>query len=557
MTKRTAADHVVTALRSYGVRFVFGYPGGSILPLMDAIERETDIDWILVRHEGSAALAASALSKLTGGLGVCMATAGPGASNLLTGLLDAQLDRAPVLAITGMYPVWTQTRGGFQDIDQARMLGTVIGKSVTCNHPDQLPVLLRDCVGTATQERTVVHLAIPVDVQSVALDDNDPRFDVAHQYPEPLLLQPPPDPAVELVAGDIESLGDVVVVVGPRALGAGEVIERLAVKLGAAIISTLDAKGIIDESHPNSFGVLGIFGAPGVEITRDVLGEAEAILAFGVDDLAPFVVDQKGEQTRVLIQCEPDFTSVTHVFRRSRTLCGPIDDIAQRLLKLLPDRSESTTLGLARQAKLRFEQEFEKQATRATQFVHPVRVLKQLSEYLDEEAVVALDVGDNTVWAAQFLRPTARQRVLVSKQFGAMGFCLPALIASRLANPNVQLVGVTGDGGLQMVLGELLTAVQYGLSFPLIVLNNGRLQRIAAQQQRPVGTVLHNPDFVALAKACGADGMVVEAGSDLEYAFKTAFSYTKGPYILDVLCDPESLAPMGEWKHEFSPMQFS
>ncbi|MBI3268382.1 MAG: thiamine pyrophosphate-binding protein [Planctomycetes bacterium] len=551
------AGYVVAVLAAQGVRHVYGYPGASIIPLMDAVDLHPDVTWVLVRHEGAAALAASAHAKLTGELGVCMATAGPGATNLITGLVDAHVDRAPVLALTGVVPTWKQSRSGFQDIDGARLFAGCLSHSLACGHPDQLPILLRECVSHALQGRAAVHLAIPHDIQTVAVSPEDARF----RTTEPL-GSPAPEPAplewLEAAVPSLNAFSRKVIVVGGRAVGAGAAIEALAQRFKAPILSSMDAKGIIDESHPCSLGVLGVFGAPAVEMTLKILAEAEAILAFGVDDLAPFLVGQDGVQSRVLFQFEPDAGSVTHRYRSERVLCGPLEATARALAERVAVGSDGRLLADARQRKLAFAAAHSEEAAQTGgSFIHPVHFLRHLGRRLPEQSVVAFDVGDHTVWATQFLPLTKRQRVLVSKQFGVMGFALPALLAAKLARPEAHAFGICGDGGFQMVLGELATAVQYKAGFTLAVFENGVLQRVAAQQARPVGTRLHNPDFVAVARAMGAEGLVVDGDTDLDALFDKVFAPRETPLVLAVRLDPQVQAPMSSWSDGFTPLHFS
>ncbi len=551
----TLADYVISILAERGVRQVYGYPGAAIIPLMAAIDRHPDLQWILVRNESAAALAAAAEARLTGNLAVFLVTSGPGATNVVTGLVDAHVDRTPVLAITGLVPTWKQSRSGFQDLDQARLLSTLIPRSVSCQHPDQLPVLLRDCIGQAEQHRDVVHLAIPHDIQVVPIRPEDPRF-APGRIPQRVTAQVPPPAALDLVASELAQVARMVVVVGPRAVGAGEAIEELAERLDAPIISTLDAKGIIDESHPSALGVLGIFGAPGVEMARSVLQRSEAVLAFGIDNVAPFLTDQSGVQVRDLYLCEPDFTSLSHQYVRRRTLVGPLATIAQELYARLQDRRQDDLTRELLQQKRTFLETYSREGGPGGEFVHPVRFLSHLNSWLEADSVVALDVGDNTVWSAQYLLFTKRQRILVSNQLGTMGFCLPAAIAAKLARPGARVVGLCGDGGFQMLMGEMLTAVQYGLHFVLVVFNNGVLQRVIAQQGEPVGTVIRNPDFVALAKACGADGAVVRGDTDIREVLDRAFRPAGAPFLIDLRLDPKLKAPMSQWEDGFVPMHF-
>lgn len=563
---RNLADYVVSVLADRGVRHIFGYPGAAVVPLMEAIDGHPDVEWVLMRHEGAASLAASAMARLEDRLAVCVATSGPGATNLITGLVDAHVDRAPVLAITGMVPTWKQRRFGFQDLDQARLLGSILPRSVTCSHPDQLPGMLRDCIGRAEQDRDVVHLSLPLDVQEVEPGPEDHRFRL-QSMPERVELQRLPDEAYEIVAETLAERRAVVVCVGPRARGAGSAIERLAEKLGAPIISSLDGKGIIDESHPCSLGVLGIFGAPGLEITRDILQRAEGVLAFGIDNLGPFVTDESGVQVRELYQCEPDWSSVTQRYRRTRTLCCPLDVTARELAARLSPQEQDTRLDEARRRLRSFAKptgtagtstaEAGASSTRGGGFSHPGPFFARLNPRLDSETVIALDVGDNTLWGAQLLRLTHREPLLVSNQLGAMGFSLPAVVAAKLSRPDHQVIGICGDGGLQMAMGELMTAVQMELHVIVVVLRNSRLQRVAAQQEAPVGTELTNPDWVEMARACGAEAARITSDVDIDRVLDQALEDRSRPFLIDLPLATDAEAPMSTWDEDFVPLNFA
>lgn len=546
------ADYVVATLHAYGVRHVHAYPGASILPLMGAVHRHPEVTWITYRNEANAALAASAYAKLTGKVAVCAATAGPGASNLVTGLLDAQVDGARLLAITGMVDTWRQGRFEFQDIDAARLLGQFCSYSVSCSHPDELPSLLMECLGRADQRSCVTHLALPADIQKATL----PKSSLyATRRPQPPRYPHPSDAVLDQAAGVLNGATSVVIAVGADARGTGPAIERLAEKLNAPILTAFNAKGVVAESHPNVIGVLGIFGSPGVEVSSQVLREADLVLAFGLRDLGSFVAAHSGMQTRRLVQCEPGADSLTHRFERESTVVGPLDQTAEALLgRVRPGNGELLALG-RRLADTFFAQHAPPETP--VSGVHPVRFLQALNDYLDESTVLALDTGDNAVWAAQFLRLNHRQDILVSENLGAMGFCQPALIAARLARPQARLVGIAGDGGVQMSIGELSVAIQHQLPFVLVVFKNGILGRIQAQEATPFEVEIHSPNFAELARAYGAEGAVVEAGTDINAVLETAFQPRKVPFLIEVRLDPDQMAPMGGWKDGFVPLHFS
>lgn len=553
----SVSDYIIAELAKNGVTHIFGYPGASILPVMAAIDRHPTVEWVLMRNEASAALAASAHAKLTRKMAVCMATSGPGATNLITGLLDAQCDSAPVLAITGLVQTWRQGRYEFQDIDSAKVLGDLLSHSVRCDHPDQLPPMLHDCLGRAIQQDSVVHMAIATDVQSFVPAAEDERFHVV-QHTQGLFSQPPQERLIEKIGAELSAAGHVVIAVGPGAIGAGGAIEDLALKLSAPIITAFSGKGIIDESHPCAMGVLGIFGAPGAAMANKVINNADTILAFGLTDSAPFVAGQNGVQTRALYQCEIESGALTHKFQRKGTLIGPLKDIALSLVRATSETSNKELLNEAIAERRSFKAEWEESVDKQdTSFVHPVRFLQALNGYLEPESILTLDIGDNAVWAAQFLELTGRQRVLVSENLGVMGFALPAAIAASLARPTQRVVAIAGDGGLQMTIGELATAAQYGANFVLIIFNNGILGRIYAQQKKQFGSFLKNPDFVALARAYGFAARKVDSEQDIVPALKSAFEFRDRPFVIEVRCDANILAPMSKWDDGFTPLHFS
>lgn len=551
----TLADYIISTLREHGVERVYGYPGASIIELMSAIDRADSLDWILMRNEASASLAAAAQAKLTGKLSVCMATSGPGATNLITGLVDAQCDGAPVLAITGMPPTWRLGRFEFQDVDSAHLLRTVVGYSVQCDHPDQLPALLRDCIGRAQQERCVVHLALPIDIQKFRPNRDEQRWKPITSSAA-ATTQLIADETFDDVAGLLSLASYTVIAVGPGASGSGEAIERLADTLKSPIITSFAGKGVIDESHPCSLGVLGIFGAPGVDVAQKVISQADTVISFGIKDPSFFLAGSDGVQQRKLIQCEPEMASVTHRFDRAFTLTGDLNEIANSLADRVERRDNNNLLKEAQSLRANFTKEWS-QSRDTVDGVHPALFLSELSDYVHKFNVVAFDIGDNAVWSSEFLQLRHRPRLIVSENLGAMGFCLPACIAASLNGTPEKVLGICGDGGFQMTIGELAAAVQCKLDFVLVVFNNGILARIAAIQAHKFGSQVVNPDFTALATAYGCGGITVHHSSEIRPAIEKAIAHAGSPFIIDVMCDPKILAPMSKWEDGFTPVHFA
>lgn len=551
------ADYVIAFLGSLGVRHLYGYPGTPLVPFLAAMERQDKVAWMLMRHENAAAMAAGAHARLTGQLGVCVATSGPGALNSICGVVDADLDRAPVLVITGLVPTSQMGHWEFQDVDQTGLFGSVLEHSATCTHPNQLVALLRNFVGTAIQECRAVHLALPADLLETEISPGDPLFDLdADMLPRPLSLMPPPPAAIDLVASELGRYRLPVIVIGRRAIGCGPAIEHLAEKLGAPIITSLDGKGIVDESHPNVLGVLGIFGYPAVMATQEILAEADVILAIGVDTIKPFLTADVDMQHRALIQCESDFGFLTHEYHRHRTLVGPLDAIADGLRDAVAARVPNPVI--ARLAAERAGSVGGEQPAGtgkdAPSYLHPRELLAPLGRRLPAKAVVVLDTGAHTLWAAQYLQLTGRQRVIVSSHLGTMGFSLPAAIAAQQANRQGPVVAICGDGGFGMVAAELGSAAQAELPLVLVVFNNGVLQNVRSQQARPYGTRILNPDFAALAAAYGIDGARADAHADIAAILDEALDPARRrPMLIDLPVDPQLVFPISKWQHYAPP----
>lgn len=544
------ADYLVEFLAACGVRHIFGHPGSPLVPLLAALERQDKIEWILMRHENAAALAAAAQAKRTGELAVCVATSGPGALQAVCGIVEAQLDRAPVLALTGVVARDQQGHWDFQDVDQTSLYNALLPQSVTCASSQQLVALLRNLVGYTTQQHAAAHLALPVDVLDEDIAPEDPLFDLSRLRAPELPPVGVPDAARFAKAATILQESRPVIVVGRRAAGAGPEIERLAETLGAPLVAAFDGKGVVDESHPHYLGVLGIFGHPAIAATQRVVEEADCILAFGVDNLKPFLADARNAQCRRLIECAPDMLTTSHEYAVEASLLGSLGDVAAGLAAQLPQCPPSDVIDrLARERLDTMEDILERLALHDDPgFVNPLDFLLQLNPYLNEEHTLVVDTGSHALWVALFLRLKDRQPWLISERLGTMGFSLPALIAAQLSYPSQKAIGICGDGGFAMVGMELATAVQYRLPIVLVIMNNGVLQNVYAQQAQPYGTTIHNPDFVALAKSFGAEAAVIDGTSDVEAILQRALAETERPFIIDLHCSPSLLAPLSKWE---------
>lgn len=548
----TVADYLVSYLKAAGVKHIYGFPGMPLLPFLEAIRKDGEIEWILTRHENAAALAAAAHAKLTGEIGVCVSTSGPGVLQTVCGVMDAHLDGAPLLALTGMVPTANQGHWEFQDINQTSLYSSLLPFSASCVNPLQMPALLRNAIGYAIKNQCATHLSLSQDVLATEIDEHSHYFSIdPKRIPVPVKLLSPPQEALNIAAGQIDSYNQVVIVVGNRAICCGDAIEALAKKINAPIITTLDAKGIIDESSDNCLGVLGIFGFPAVETTKKMLSDADLVLAFGVDTLKPFLTNEHDAQVRDLIECEPDFASLSQHYHRRGTLIGNIRAIAEGLAQRLQHKMDRGVIEHFVEERVTSKNKLlaSIEQHRNGQYVHPVTFFMALNKLQNSQQVYCVDTGGHTVWLGQYLSINHQQRLLVSARLGTMGFCIPALIAARLDRPDAsQVIGVCGDGGFAMTNPELATAVQYGISFILIVFNNSVLQNVKAQQPVPFGTSFHNPDIVALAKAYGCEAASIDGTTDIDAVLQEAFKPRKVPFIINLMCDPDLPVPLSKWQ---------
>ncbi|STX51579.1 pyruvate dehydrogenase (pyruvate oxidase), thiamin-dependent, FAD-binding [Legionella busanensis] len=539
------AEHICNYLALYQVRYIFGYPGAAILPLMEAIKNHPSLEWVLMRSESTAALAASAQGKLTKSLSVCASTCGPGVTNLLTGLLDAQLDHSPVLVISGLPITNKHSLGHFQSVDQLKLTDACCGFNAICENAAQVPQLLQTAVGYILRYNRPAHLAITPDLQLTKFTRQELKSARLHyqRLHRNIQLYRPPEMALDVVADTINSFKKIVIGVGARAHGAGKEIENFAEKICAPIISTFAGKGVIREDHSLYLGILGLFGAPANNLALDGIREAEVIITFGVDDLIYLLTDTDVDQTRELIQCEPNFSLLDYQFIKKRMLLGDIAEIALGLINKVNSHSTiSHNINLQPSPPTKLKKE--------TPFVSQELFFNKLNNFIDaQKTIIALDIGDSTVWATKYLKLKKRQLVLVSNRLGVMGFCLPALIAAKLTKPEAKVVGIIGDGALQMVLADLLTATQYDLNVIIIVFCNNLLQRVAAQQKDKYGVDLLNPDYRSLAKSCHITGIDIKNNNEIEEKLNEAFSISEGPILVAVYTDPTVFAPMSQWNN--------
>jgi pyruvate dehydrogenase (quinone)/pyruvate oxidase len=495
--QRTVTDYVTDVLVRQGVKNVFGGHGGAVIPLVGSIATRSDLNWVYMRNEQAASLAAAADAKLTGRLGVCVATSGPGSSHLTTGLIDALQDRCPVLALTGTKATSAVDLSEFQMIHQEQLFRAAgLPFSNVVMSEAAIPAMLRNAIAIALREKTAVHLALPVDIQSRLIA---PPRGGSHGAAEISQIEYQASEARLMTAANAmrDPQMRVVIALGHRAATEldheghdsrhANPYVRLAETLNAPIVTQLDAKGCVDESHPLSYGVIGVFGNPGLDAARTLVTSADLVLLFGVDRQAvDLIADAAFNQVRRVVEFEPDAGSAAYHrwYECEAVVIGKLGANARRLeaavanLRASAEAAESyRQLESARpinsfhshwtwlltagwreaganslieapsteRRPSRFQIEHEEPAG----FCHPARVLQALSALLKPDDVVCVDTGDITLWASLCLCLSGEQRVLSSQGMGTMGYALPAAIAAALQRPHRNVVAIAGDGGVQ------------------------------------------------------------------------------------------------------------
>ncbi|HYH05240.1 MAG TPA: thiamine pyrophosphate-binding protein, partial [Bacillota bacterium] len=508
-----------------GVQNIYGVPGDAILPFLDAVAKNPQLNFISVKHEGAAALMASAEAKLMDRLGVCIGTSGPGVANLINGLADAKSDQVPVLVITGQVDSYNIDTEYKQVIDQSLLLAAVTDYSGLVVAPDACNDIMVKALRTALVEGTVTHIGFVKDVWSLATEE-------AVRAPEPYLktvVQSRPEVIQEAVRRLNEAQRPAILVGrGIRNLGT-EVI-RLAEKWQCGICMTMPAKGLLQGNH---LLVLGGLGEGGSEAATAMLAEADLILILGATWWPEKYVPDSGR----IIQVDAIPVNIGKRMPVEYGVVGPMADVLPQIIAGIirqPKDMWVKRLSVLRDGWLgRIAPE-----TRAEgQPLSPGYLIKTLEERAAEDAVMALDVGDHAVWFNRIFAGS-RQDVLVSGSWRTMGFGLPAALSAKLAQPERQVVALVGDGCLAQSLGEFITAIRYQLPVTVVVVNNGYLamekDKMEVNHWDTAVTAISNPDFARFAESCGGVGYRVERAEDLSEALNQAFSSNR-PAIVDVI----------------------
>jgi thiamine pyrophosphate-dependent acetolactate synthase large subunit-like protein/nitrite reductase/ring-hydroxylating ferredoxin subunit len=537
----TLMDQVVDVLTGWGVDTVFGMVGHSNLGLAEALRKAEDdgrLRYIGIRHEGAAAFAASGYAKLTGRPAACFSIAGPGATNLLTGLWDAKVDRAPIVALTGQVQTQVLGPGAFQEVPLAAAFDAVSEWSQTVLSRANATELAALAVKHAVVNRDVAHLIFPDEVQEVdGLDDPPPR--PREGRVADARVAPPDDElarAVEMLNGAKRP----VIIVGNGARPFRDEVVELAEHIDAPIITTFKAKGLVPDDHPLACGVLGRSGTP---VGSAVMARSDCLLVLGAS-----FSNHTGIATYVpTIQVDLDRMTLGKFHPVDVPLWGDIGRTLAMLMVRLPgaDRPDQRATIGRRTERWRQEKERRANLVDGRGRMHPAAVFDALSDAAPNDAVLAVDVGNNAYAFGHYFECKAGQDVLMSGYLGSIGFGFPAAMGAWAATRGARtVIAVTGDGGFGQYMAEFTTAVKYGMPIVHVLLNNSELGKISREQVsalRPIWqTELVNPDFAAYARSCGGRGYRVEHRDDLASTLSEAMA-GDGPALVEVISSAQSV----------------
>lgn len=539
-----AAKALVECLKREGVEVVFGYPGGAVLPLYDVLYDEKDIRHILVRHEQGAAHAADGYARATGKVGVCIATSGPGATNLVTGITTAYMDSSPIVALTGQVRTEILGKDSFQEADISGITMPITKHNYLVKDPDLLPRIVKEAFYIAKTGRPgPVLIDLPVDVQNAEID---------YQPIEKISLRsykPVYEGNVKQILKAVEALKEAekpVLLVGGGCIhsGASEEVLALAEKCQIPVVHTLMGKGTIPEEHHLSLGLLGMHGTVAANLA---VSNCDLLIAVGArfSDRSTGKVSTFATMAQV-IHIDIDPAEIGKNVKAHIPIVGDAKKVLQQILSHIEHKEHPAWLKRVMEWKEKHPLKYKLEG----ETIKPQMVVETIWRLTKGEAIIVTEVGQNQMWAAQFYKTKYPRQFITSGGLGTMGFGLPASVGVQIGCPDKVVFDIAGDGSIQMNIQELATAVQQRLPLKIAILNNGYLGMVRQWQElfwnkRYSFVQITAPDFVILAEAYGCVGIKVEKASEVENAIKKALEVKDRPCLIDFRIAPqEKVLPM-------------
>jgi pyruvate dehydrogenase (quinone) len=531
---QTVADTLVAALDQIGVKQVFGLIGDSLNPLADAIRRSR-IEWIGVRHEEGAALAAAGQAKLTGRLSVCAGTTGPGSTHLVAGLYEASRDHAPVLALSGDMPRKKQGVDFIQATKPDLLFRDVCLYTQTISSPEQAPGVIHQAIAAAYGGRGVAHLTLPQDVIGASADTEVPSLATLKPQPEFTAS----DPEIADIANRIDGADRVVIMCGAGCRGAAEELRALSDRLKAPLIHSVKGKEIMAYDDPRWMGGIGMIGTKAV---YNAVMHCDLLLMVGTD--YPYSEFLPRKATVVQIDERPQVLG-----RRTSTVLGIVGSARPTLRLLFDQVIPKTDVGFwdkVTRERQEWDHMLDAQAdlARSQDRIYPQAVARAVSDLARPDAVFVLDTGLNTLWSANWIRQTGSQRFIGSFNNAAVGTALGQANGIQALDRTRQVIALCGDGGFNMLMCEFLTAVHHRLPVKIIIFNNFAFGLIRLEAEGvglpPFREAIEfpNPDFAALAEVCGGRGFTARKPDELRAAISGAFA-SDHPSIVNAVVSDE------------------
>jgi pyruvate dehydrogenase (quinone) len=528
MATKSVADLFVQVLASAGVERVYGVSGDSLNGITDSIRRQNKIQWIHTRHEEAAAFAAGAEAHLTGRLAVCAGSCGPGNLHLINGLYDCHRSRVPVLAIAAQIPSNEIGSGYFQETHPEHLFAQCSHYCESISRPEHMPRVLEIAIQTAISRRGVSVVAIPGDVALLEAVEDGPRL----HFPPPQPTVSPTEEEIEALAKLLNKSKNITILAGAGCAGAHSELVQLAAKLNAPIVHAMRGKEFIEYDNPYDVGMTGLLGFSSgyrAMMTCDLLlmiGTDFPYQQFYPKDATIVQIDIRGEQ----------------LGRRTKVDYGFVGDTKTTLSVLLPklqQNKEKKHLKASLEDYQKARKGLEELATDGggKKPIHPQYVVRVLDELAAADAIFTCDVGTPTIWAARYLTMNGTRRLLGSFNHGSMANALPQAIGVQVSHPGRQVVSLSGDGGLAMMLGDVLSLRQLGAPVKIIVFKNESLAFVELEMKAAgivdFGTNLQNPNFAKLAEAAGLLGLTAETPDQVRPMIKQALEHD-GPALIEV-----------------------
>jgi len=536
--KKTGSQILIDALKKEDVEYIFGLPGGVIIPLFDTLFDESEIKFILTRHEQAAGHAADGYARATGKVGVCIVTSGPGATNLTTAIATAYMDSIPMVAITGQVKTHLIGSDAFQEADVTGITRPISKHNYLVKDIKELGRVVKEAFHIASTGRPgPVVIDLPVDVTTDTWDGDTPdTINLPGYKPsfEGNIRQ------IKLAADAINKSKRPVIYAGGGVISSNssEQLIELAEKANLPVNTTLLALGVFPEDNERALGMLGMHGTVPANYA---VHESDLLIAIGArfDDRITGKIDEFASQAQI-IHIDIDPTSISKNIKVHIPVVGDAKNILTELIKHVSHVERKEWFEKIAVWKKKYSSLYDN----TSDVVKPQYVVEQICEATKGEAIVTTEVGQNQMWAAQYYTYTNPRSFLSSGGLGTMGFGFPAALGAQLGCPDKIVIAIAGDGSFQMNIQELSTAVKYNLPVKVAILNNGYLGMVRQWQElfydkRYAHTLLDgNPDFVQVAKAYGADGFLVTDKKDVRPIIEKAISIN-GPVIIDFKVDPE------------------